>query len=153
MQTIKGNIWDYHTQGKIIVVTTNGDINSSGKCVMGRGIALQTKEKFPDFPKVLANHIKRFGNTLGYFQKYNIISYPTKHHWYLKSDLQLIEESAQNLKKFVDIQNHISPKGVESKFSKIYMVKPGVGNGKRKWEEVEPLISPYLDDRFIIVDY
>ena len=35
---------------------------------------------------------------------------------------------------------------------KVYMARPGCGNGQLKWEDVKPLIAPILDDRFIVVE-
>ncbi len=35
---------------------------------------------------------------------------------------------------------------------KVYLVRPGCGNGQLKWEDVKPLIAPILDDRFIVVE-
>lgn len=145
MKVIKGNIWDFHDEGFPIIVTTNGDINASGKCVMGRGIAEQAKKRWPCLPKTIADHIKKHGNVVGWFGDYNLFSFPTKHHWYLKSDLDLIEQSCRQLRGMWDLSS--DPSLI------ICMVKPGVGNGKRRWEEVEPILDRHLDDRFIIVDY
>ena len=141
MTEIDGNIWDYHDAGYPIVITTNGDINSRGECVMGRGVALQTKRRYPEFPEKLADHLRTHGNRVGYFSPYNIFTFPTKHHWHQKSDIVLIEQSAR----------HLSFAAGWLGFGRVYMVRPGCSNGKLEWEDVRPRISSYLDDKFIIV--
>ena len=50
MKEIVGDIWDYCGKtGYMIGITTNGEIRKDGKAVMGKVIALQAKERFPDF--------------------------------------------------------------------------------------------------------
>lgn len=142
MNEIFGNIWDYYESGGVIVVTTNGDINSRGECVMGRGIALQVKNRFPEFPKKLANHIRKHGNNVGYFSIYRIFTFPVKHHWFEKADLNLIERSAFQLKESVD----------KLRLERVFMVRPGCSNGRLMWEDVKSVIEKHLDDRFLVVD-
>jgi hypothetical protein len=55
-----GDIWE--SSEDYICITTNGYINVKGECVMGKGIALQCKERFPEFPKILGNHILKNNN-------------------------------------------------------------------------------------------
>ena len=85
-----GNIWDYRETG-YIVIPTNGIIKTNGENVMGRGLALQAKNKYPDFPRALGNFLKKKGNTVGFFTP-NLITFPVKHKWYEKADLELIEK-------------------------------------------------------------
>lgn len=148
MLEVKGDIWDYHKQGKHIVITTNGTINSYGKAVMGRGVALDAKKLYPEIPKDLAIRLKKYGNTVFLFSKRKIFSFPVKHNWWEKADINLIIKSAKSLSDFVNcfIHNQIV------NFDKIYMVRPGCSNGKLSWEdEVKPKIKNILDDKFVIV--
>lgn len=140
MLEIIENIWNFHNQNEWIAITTNGNIKKNGEVIMGRGIALETKNKYLDFPKRLADSIKLYGNTSIIFAKEKIISFPTKHNWYEKSDLKLIEISAQ---KLLDYANH-------NIFKKIYVPRPGCGNGQLNWIDVKPILEKYFDDRFII---
>lgn len=150
MKEIKGDIWDYHKKGHWIVITTNGEVKDTGEAVMGKGIALQAKQRFPDLAKELGARIKgcpmpygeySVGNTLKVFHKYRIITFPTKNKWREKSDLNLIEESCRQLKE--------ASHGVQHNH---YMVRPGCGNGKLDWRDVKPILEKYLDDRFIVVE-
>jgi len=50
MQEITGDIWEQHKLGRWIVITTNGAIKNDGSCVMGRGVAKQAADKYPELP-------------------------------------------------------------------------------------------------------
>jgi hypothetical protein len=132
---------DIWTLGTPVVVTTNGDVNRNGECVMGRGIALEAKTRYPGFAKLVADHIKRNGNVVGYFCKQGILTLPVKHHWSEKADLDLIAEGILALCDLVDLY----------RFEYVYMVRPGCGNGHLSWGEVRPMIE-WLDDRYVIVE-
>jgi hypothetical protein len=123
------------------VITTNGCVTNSGKAVMGHGIALQAKNRMSKLPKLLGFHINTYGNWVLYFKEYNLFTFPVKHNWWEKADLQLIRQSAEQL------LDHVNEKG----FKKVWMVRPGCGNGRLKWENVKPVIE-FLDDRFIVVE-
>lgn len=146
MNIIKGNMWNYPPK-YFIVVPTNGIVNSNGKAVMGRGLALQTAQRYPDFPRKLARHLLTSGNTLGFFPEESIITFPVKHHWKEVADLKLIETSAQVL------SGHVYSCFGALNASNILMPKVGCGNGQRDWEtEVRPIIEKYLPN-ITIVDY
>jgi hypothetical protein len=148
MLEVIGDIWDYHKQDKPIVITTNRTINAKNEIVMGRGVALQAKQKFPDLPRQLAIRIKNLGHdTVFWFFNYHLFTFPVKHNWFEKADIQLIEKSAYDLVAFVNTLSRENP----SYFSKIYMVRPGCSNGKLTWDYVKPKIKNLLDDRFVIV--
>ena len=136
------NIWEFHEQGFPIIITTNGIVNSRGENIQGKGIALQAKQRFPTFPKVVGRHITKHGNVLAYFPEFKLFSFPTKNNWKENSDLDLIDESTRQL---VISCNHY-------KLERIYIVKPGVRNGKLQYDSVRPILETYLDDRFILAD-
>jgi len=142
MKEIKGNIWDFHERSWV-VITTNGSVKRNGEVVMGRGVALQAKKKFPDLPKILGNCINGpIGNHVTLQPIFHLLTFPVKHNWYEKADLKLIKRSCEELLETVDI---LKPP--------FYMVRPGCGNGGLSWEkEVKPILEKYLDDRFIVVE-
>lgn len=149
MKEIKGNIWEL-AKNEIICITTNGDRKKNGQAIMGKGIAKEAKDRWMFLPIWLGEHIKENGNTvcsLGTRQFgenwYKLYSFPTKHHWYEKSDINLIEQSAKRLVKIVEGSSN----------DPVYIPRPGCGNGQLDWEtEVKPVIETILiDDRFIIV--
>ncbi len=137
----KIDIWKFHKKYPI-VVTTNGFTKKTGECVMGRGIALEAKTKFPELSIKLGNNIKNFGNKVFYFSEYNLFTFPTKYNWWEKSDINLIEKSCKELVEFVD----------NNKIERIFLPRPGCGNGKLNWDDVKKILEKYLDNRFYIVN-
>lgn len=147
MKIIKDNIWNYHSQG-YIVVTTNGTIRKNGSCVMGRGIALQASQKFKRFDFKLGAKIRDKGNQVYIWKEERLITFPVKHNWWEKADLKLIEQSAILLKMLC------SQPRMDLNISQqcIFMPKPGCHNGRLNWKEVEPIIEKHLPD-ITIVDW
>ena len=62
MIEVLGNIWDYYENGFPICITTNGNVSGIGYNVMGKGIALEAKKRFPKLPKMIGDHIRNAGN-------------------------------------------------------------------------------------------
>lgn len=60
MKEMKGNMLDIECDA--LCITTNGFVKSNGECVMGKGIAKQIKQYFPNIPKDLGKLIKTKGN-------------------------------------------------------------------------------------------
>lgn len=146
MQEITGNLWDFHNSGNWVVITTNGTLNNQGQLVMGRGIALEAKIRYPNLPKRVAYHLKVSGNTVYADAEYRIFTFPVKHNWWEKADLDLIEKSTQQLVEKLDNWFWTDVKTV-------YLTRPGCYNGRRDWEsEVKPILLKYMDDRFYIVN-
>lgn len=141
MLEVKGNIWDYYDKGNWIVITTNGTVKANGEAVMGRGVALQAKTRFPDLPNIIGKYLSILGN-IPIVYGGRLYTLPVKHNWYERADISLIEESCRRL---VVMANLVPA-------DKIYMVRPGCGNGGLDWENVKPILEKYLDDRFIVVE-
>lgn len=134
---IKANIWDFHNQqgSNIIIIPTNGFVKKNGEAVMGAGLAKQCKNKFIGFPTFLGKRLKKEGNKVHFFPEFNIITFPVKHNWYEKADIELIEKSCMELSRLIiDL-------GIGYKY---YLPKVGCGNGRLSWKEVEPIIKNYL---------
>lgn len=143
MIEIFGNIWDFHAQGQWIIITTNGTVKSNGECVMGRGVAKQAKEKYPQLPFIIGGTIQQNGNHVRAFPAHKIIIFPVKHNWYEKADINLIEQSAKELKGMT----FLLPSNIC-----FYLVRPGCGNGQLNWIDIKPVLEKYLDDRFVAVE-
>ena len=146
MKEIRGNIWDFHKKGHWIVITTNGTVKSNGEAVMGRGVALQAKQRFPKLPGQLGKFLREFVNTVHPFPQYRLITFPVKHNWNETADPALIEESCQRLLGWFSYDT-----GLDHFVKEVYMVRPGCGNGGLDWKDVKPVLEKYLDDRFIVV--
>ena len=138
-----GDAWEL-SKGNILCITTNGHVKKSGEAVMGRGIASQAKERFPALPAYLGDNLLRLGNHvywLGKWGKWFLISFPTKHNWWEKSDPELIKKSIKELQEIL-----IDPR------YQIFLPKPGCSNGGLDWKNVKPLVE-CLSDQYTIVDY
>lgn len=113
-------------------------VNTVG--VMGKGIAKNFKEIYPDMFKEYQSLCERKLLDTGKLWIYKtphkwILNFPTKRHWRQPSKLEYIEEG---LKKFVSTY---AEKGISS----ISFPLLGCGNGGLDWEsEVQPLMEKYL---------
>jgi hypothetical protein len=160
MKEVTGDIWKL-SRNAYMTVTTNGYVNRKGQCVMGRGIALEVAQRWPQVPLELGHLIQMHGNHVydlgpyhyitrqpdpSYF--HHLISFPVKHTWSEPGDLKLIQRSAIELAGLEVFKLNRS-RGINLK---VYMTRPGCGNGRRTWEEVKPILAPILDDLFIIVE-
>jgi hypothetical protein len=109
---------------------------------MGRGVAVQAKVKYSGLAKALGKAILEKGNHVHYFEiSGGLASFPVKHNWWEKADLDLIKRSADELVVLVD-----SLIGIE----KVALPRPGCGNGRLAWKTVKPVLE-YLDNRFYLI--
>jgi O-acetyl-ADP-ribose deacetylase (regulator of RNase III) len=138
MRMVKGNLWDYQANWRAI--PTNGMIKSNGELVMGAGVALQAKVRYPKLAKVIGEFVSQCGNIVGWIQEYRIVSFPTKNNWAEKSSLELIDQSArQMMDKLPDMDI-------------VAMPRVGCGYGQLDWNDVLPVLMRYCDDRIVIVN-
>lgn len=165
-----GDVWSYSCDA--ICVTTNGFVKNNGEAVMGRGIAQQAAQRYPELPRLLGRAIRRYGNLPALLIPYPpaIISFPVKpaeavvatdksniiprlrgqfmpgHRapgWACMASLDLIVESAKELVHMADT----------FRFKNVALPHPGCGNGGLKWEDVQPALAEILDDRFHTFTY
>jgi len=135
MNYIQGNLLDSSAQALVNTVNTVG--------VMGKGIALQFKEAFPEnhrqYVKVCKEGKLKPGvllvvreNTLE--GEKIIINFPTKTEWFRKSSYALIESGLKELVNVIKAHNITS----------IAIPPLGCGNGGLSWIKVRALIEQYL---------
>ncbi len=135
------NIWNFYDAGDWICITTNSYVKTNGELTMGRGIARDAINRFFGIAYGLGQAVKKHGNIPLVNTKYRLITLPTKVHWSEDANLELIEESLKTLIQMV----------TKLGLQKIYLPRPGCGNGNLDWElVVKPLCEQYLDHRFII---
>lgn len=108
--------------------------------VMGKGIALQFKQAFPEYFVAYEKACKKGQIRLGDVHVYStgrllnpkhIISFPTKKHWRAKSQLSDIETGLDSL---VEVISQLNIRSVA-------LPPLGCGYGGLNWSEVEPLIK------------
>lgn len=133
------NLWD--VKDGIICITTNGTVKKNGDAVMGRGCAKEAAIKHPFILRSLGNHIKSSGNHVALHSSI-IITFPVKHNWWERADIELIKRSCKEL---VDLMQ-------ENSINKVYLPRPGTGSGKLNWEkDVKPFIKNLLPDSVIVI--
>lgn len=135
MKYLKGNLLESDAQALVNTVNTVG--------VMGKGIALQFKEAFPENFKVYSAACKKKELQVGKLLVVRestlegeriIINFPTKTEWYMKSRYEYIEEGLKELAKVIEENN------IES----IAIPPLGCGNGGLKWDKVKLMMEKYL---------
>lgn len=118
-------------------------VNTVG--VMGKGIALQFKESFPDNYKAYVAAVKQgevktgsmFVTQLNRMDQLRwIINFPTKKHWKAPSKLEYIQEGLIDLHRVL----------LESAIRSVALPPLGCGNGGLDWAIVKPMIETALAD-------
>lgn len=143
-----------YTTGDLLTAKTEAIVNTVN-CVgvMGRGIALQFKKKFPENFKAYAAACENKEIKPGYmhvheredmfFPRY-IINFPTKNHWQAKSKMGDIETGLDDLVQVVK----------NKKISSIAIPPLGSGLGGLNWLDVKKKIEEklsHLEDVQILV--
>lgn len=133
----RGDIWSVDAWR---VITTNGYVKANGAAVMGRGTALQAAERYPWLPHALGQRLRQ-GNKVFAWGEIRLFTLPVKHYWSEPADIKLIRGS------LVELENLVNLLGLR----KVFMPRPGCGNGQLKWEDVRPMMLR-LDNRFVVLD-
>jgi hypothetical protein len=142
MIEVTGNLWTYPAD--VRVITTNGTVRSDGACVMGRGCALEATRRYPGINFTLGQALKRHGNHVHVLARTDVgllVSFPVKHHWREKADLELIRRSAVELVKLTKSGD------------RVVLPRPGCGNGHLEWVTVKPILEPLMDNRFHVITF
>lgn len=157
MREHTGDIWDWHAEKRMIVITTNIGWKTDGSCPMGAGIAKKAAELFPDLPAWYGARCRKFkaDTAVCFYAPANFILFPTKPlnitapwlSWRADASLELIARSALQLQKLADILT-------ERKFlfGEIALPLVGCENGNLERRDVTPILCKHLDDRFVLVE-
>ncbi len=138
IQYITGNLLESKAEALVNTVNTVG--------VMGKGVALQFKNLFPNnykvYVKACHNNELKIGTLLVTEDvslltgEKIIINFPTKTHWRYPSSYEYIE------KGLVELVRVIEEKDIKS----IALPPLGAGNGGLAWNKVKDIIHLYLSD-------
>lgn len=160
IELIGTDLFDLANVFDVICITTNGFVKNNGSAVMGRGCAYTASQKWPTVPITLGKKLSTGLNVPYYLGNIvagefisqipqtlsgkltEIWSFPVKHNWWEKADLNLIKQSAILM---VEEANH------RYSWKNIAIPRPGCGNGQLSWSDVRPVIDDILDDRFVLV--
>ena len=130
---IEGDIFKSPAQ---VIVNT---VNTVG--VMGKGIALEFKKRYPDmfqaYRDICDRRKLKIGSLMLYYEPDHwVLLFPTKENWRNPSRMEFIEAG---LAKFC---RTYAEKGITS----VAFPKLGCGNGELNWSEVQPVMEKYLKD-------
>jgi len=137
MHYTTGNLLDAQTDALVNTVNTVG--------VMGKGIALMFKERFPDNMAAYARACKAGQVVTGkmFITPTNalvgptwIVNFPTKQHWRSPSQMAWIEQGLADLRNWI----------IDNNIRSIAIPPLGAGNGGLPWAEVKPRIEAALAD-------
>lgn len=129
-ELVIGNMWDSYDDiiqddGRFLV-TTNSYINKDGNLAMGKGIAGEAAQRFPDL-RAQAGHFVRY--RCGHLGEYGVILQPhnimpvglfqTKAHFKYPSMMELVENSARILAVYAE----------NTRARRFHVNFPGIGYG------------------------
>ena len=131
-----------NTRGNLLAAPVEALVNTvNTKGIMGKGIALQFRQAFPQMFKDYEKACKDERVSLGKMDVHDlgglvggprwIINFPTKGHWKTKSRMEDVESGLQ------DLIAKIRKLGIKS----IAVPPLGCGNGGLPWNDVRPLIE------------
>lgn len=133
-----------YTTGNLLAANTEALVNTVNTVgVMGKGIALQFKERFPEnykLYKIAAEAGELQTGKMFVVPTHRmdgvkwIINFPTKKHWRSPSKREYIEQGLDDL--VIAIKKH--------KIKSIALPPLGCGNGGLNWADVKPLIAEKL---------
>jgi len=136
----------HYTQGNLLNAEADAIVNTVNTVgVMGKGIALMFKERFPKNMQEYAKACKakevhtgkmfvtETGELIG---PRWIVNFPTKQHWRSPSKMEWITTGLADLKHFI----------VDKNIKSIAIPPLGAGNGKLDWLDVKPQIEKALAD-------
>jgi O-acetyl-ADP-ribose deacetylase (regulator of RNase III) len=116
--------------------------------IMGKGIALEFKKRFPEMFKDYVERCERKEVKLGVPYLYRslfppqIVNFPTKDHWKSVSRISDIERGLQHLLRYYK----------EWGITSLAVPPLGCGNGQLEWRAVGPLIYSYVKKMDIPVE-
>lgn len=117
-------------------------VNTVG--VMGKGIALMFKDRYPENFRLYAAACKAKQVATGkmFITEANelegprwIINFPTKRHWRAPSEIEWVREGLVDLRKFL----------IDQDVKSIAIPPLGAGNGGLDWKQVKPEIEAALE--------
>lgn len=131
VKLVKGNLLEADVDALVNTVNTVG--------IMGKGVALQFKQAFPENYKLYKRAVdagevtpgRMFVFRTGRLHPQYIINFPTKRHWRGRSRLEDIQAGLVDLIRVV----------CEENIRTLAMPPLGCGNGGLDWDIVRPLIE------------
>lgn len=140
-----------------IVIPTNAECRADGRAVMGAGVALKASVRWFWLARELGDSLRRDGQRVVVFDQHapvadhpnsarRVVAFPTKTLWRRPSDLELVAQSAEQLR---DAYREAATKS-QAPF-RVLLPRVGSGLGGLAWSVVRDKISSILaDDVFVV---
>ena len=135
---VDGDFFDYDTDIRVNTVNCVG--------VMGAGVALVFKKKYPEMYKEYVNKCKKNEVRPGepytwskgdlYTKKLTIINFPTKNHWRNKSEYEYVEDGLRWLQEYL----------INKENESVTLPALGCGHGGLDWDRIKNMIKKYLSN-------
>jgi hypothetical protein len=151
MREIADDIFDYAKRERpdAVCIPSNGYVRQDGGGVMGRGVAKQALDRWPEIGGLLGAALRANGNctqVLCVKGGIAIVAFPTKETYQTPSSIGRIRTSMRQLLALAD----------ERGWTSVVMPRPGCGNGQLAWvdraDNVRDALLSMADDRVTIVD-
>jgi hypothetical protein len=148
MRLVLGDLWDLHAAGAWAVVPTNVGWKSNGDNVMGRGLALEARQRWPDLPAWYGSACRRGLTGIVYHVERRLVMFPTKpllhradpaRSWAGRATLLQITRSAEQLRPWLGTS-------WASQRREVVMPLVGCGNGGLRIKHVVALLQRTLGD-------
>jgi O-acetyl-ADP-ribose deacetylase (regulator of RNase III) len=132
---VQGNLFDSQAEALVNAVNTVG--------VMGRGVALEFKNRFPENDSAYRAACKRDELIVGKMfvvetsleQPRWIINFPTKQHWRNPSKLEFVRDGLEDLVRVIEAL----------KITSVALPALGCGTGRLEWKTVRALLGAALE--------
>jgi hypothetical protein len=137
----RGDMWEVFGKTGMFLLTTNPIRRKDGAIVMGRGIAKQAKDRFPQLPYDFGKAHEDFPYNVGRIGTYegqDVGWFMVKEHWREPALPDKIKASVQELNDRIRSGSYA--------LWRIDLNFPGIGNGKLSREDVLPLLAPLPDN-------
>lgn len=148
MTVLHGEMWRELGRADLILVTTNAMVTRDHRLVMGRGAALEMKQRYPGIDAMWGHCLeegevvsKQYGVMIATHFYSDLIPRETalgifqvKRHWRDPADTRLIGHSAAQLAEAIK----------DNAYRRVVLNYPGIGNGRLTREQVEPVLERHL---------
>jgi hypothetical protein len=142
VQLEQGDMWSIFDITDVFMITTNPIRRKDGAVVMGRGIALEAKTRFPQLPYEFGRSLDEYsGLNIGFIAEYGdtfIWYFMVKDHWREEAKLKIIEQSVGELCDYIS--------DADCGYLRFDLNFPGIGNGKLSRADVLPLLVKLPDN-------
>lgn len=146
------SIFNMPTHSKTaLCIPSNGSIKKYGDyplAIMGSGFGQKVIARYNCIDYLLGQKIEDNGNHVAYIGQYGtknanhaVFSFPTKNDWRSSHDLQIIIQSCHELTKMCD----------DMDITQCFIARPNCNRSRINWNDIQKVMTPLLDDRFIIV--